>query len=169
MADKNSVMDLLTDEIKDLYSAEKQLTKAIPKMAKGSNDLALKEAFSAHLKETEEQVARLEKVAEILEIKPNGKKCVGMEGCISEGAEALEEKGDDQILDLGIIGAGTRVEHYEMAGYMTAIGLAQRMGKNDVVALLKESLAEEQAADQKLRSIAATLLKGAPAQQTANA
>ncbi len=169
MAEKNSVMDLLTDEIKDLYSAEKQLTKAIPKMAKGSHDPALKEAFSAHLKETEAQVARLEQVAEILEIKPTGKKCVGMEGCVSEGADALAEEGEENILDLGIIGAGTRVEHYEMAAYMTAVSLAQGIGKTDVVALLKESLAEEQAADKKLRSIAAVLLKGAPAQEAAQA
>ncbi len=167
MAEKNSVMDLLADEIKDLYSAEKQLTKAIPKMVKGSNDATLKDAFTAHLKETEEQVARLEKVAEILDIKPTGKKCVGMEGCISEGAEALEEEGEESVLDLGIIGAGTRVEHYEMAGYMTAISLAQKLGKNDAVTLLKASLAEEQAADAKLRSIASNLLKGAPAQKAA--
>jgi ferritin-like metal-binding protein YciE len=161
VADKNSVMDLLTDEIKDLYSAEKQLTKAIPKMARGSSDPGLKEALTAHLKETMEQVARLEEVAQILEMKPTGKKCVGMEGCIKEGAEALEEDGAPVILDLGIIGAGTRVEHYEMAGYMTAISLAQRLGKGDVVTLLKASLAEEQAADQKLRAIGAGLLKSA--------
>jgi ferritin-like metal-binding protein YciE len=92
VADKNSVMDLLTDEIKDLYSAEKQLTKAIPKMAKGSTDPGLKGALTAHLKETQGQVARLEEVSKILEIKPTGKKCVGMEGCIKEGAEALEEE-----------------------------------------------------------------------------
>ena len=161
MAEKNSVMDLLSDEIKDLYSAEKQLTKAIPKMAKGSNAAILKEAFSGHLKETEEQVTRLEKVAAILKIKPTGKKCVGIEGCIKEGGEALAEEGEENVLDLGIIGAGTRVEHYEMAGYMTAISLAQWIGRSDVVELLKESLAEEQAADQKLRSIAAGLIKGA--------
>ena len=105
MSDKNTVLDLLTDEIKDLYSAEKQLTKAIPKMAKGSNNPTLKEAFSAHLKETEAQVKRLEQVAEILQIKPTGKKCVGMEGCIGEGAEALEEEGEENVLDLGLIGA----------------------------------------------------------------
>jgi|SRR5665213_3344608 len=169
MSDKNSVMDLLADEIKDLYSAEKQLTKAIPKMAKGSSDTALKEAFTAHLKETEEQVGRLEQVAEMLDIKPTGKKCVGMEGCISEGAEALGEEGEESMLDLGIIGAGTRVEHYEMAGYTTAISLAQKLGKNDAVALLKASLGEEQAAEQKLRSIAATLLKNATAQSAAKA
>jgi ferritin-like metal-binding protein YciE len=164
MADKNTVKDLLADEIKDLYSAEKQLTKAIPKMAKGSTDPTLKEAFTAHLKETQGQVARLEEVAQLLDIKPTGKKCVGMEGCISEGAEALQEEGDDAILDLGLIGAGTRVEHYEMAGYMTAISLAQKLGAKEVVGLLTESLNEEQNAEKKLRQISATLLKGAAAQ-----
>jgi ferritin-like metal-binding protein YciE len=162
MADKNAVQDLLADEIKDLYSAEKQLTKAIPKMAKGSTDASLKAALTAHLKETHEQVTRLEKVAELLGIKPTGKKCVGMEGCIKEGAEALEEEGNDAVLDLGIIGAGGRVEHYEMAGYMTAISLAQRIGADDVIALLNESLAEEEAADKKLRQIGASISKVAP-------
>ena len=164
MADKNSIKDLLTDELKDLYSAEKQLTKAIPKMAKGAKNPALKEAFTAHLKETEEQVSRLEKAAELLEIKPTGKKCVGMEGCIKEGAEALKEEGNDAVLDLGLIGAGGRVEHYEMAGYMTAIGLAQTLGQTEIVSLLKQSLAEEEAADKKLRMIGATLAKIAPAE-----
>jgi len=164
MADKNSVQDLLADEIKDLYSAERQLTKAIPKMAKGSNDASLKQAFKAHLAETEQQVARLEKAAELLGIKPSGKKCVGMEGCISEGAEALGEEGDENALDLGLIGAAGRVEHYEMAGYIMAISLAQRIGASEVVSLLKESLTEEEAADKKLRQIGATLLKSAPAE-----
>lgn len=167
MADKKTIEDLLTDEIKDLYSAEKQLTKAIPKMAKGSKDESLQVAFSAHLKETHDQVSRLEQVAEMLGISPSGKKCVGMEGCIKEGAEALEEEGNETVLDLGLIGAGTRVEHYEMAGYMTAISLAQRIGNSDVVALLKESLAEEQAADEKLRKIGAGLLKSAPSHELA--
>jgi ferritin-like metal-binding protein YciE len=159
MADKKTIKDLLEDEIKDLYSAEKQLTKAIPKMAKGSNDATLKEAFTAHFKETQGQVARLEQVSQILGIKPTGKKCVGMEGVIMEGAEALEEEGDETVLDLGLIGAGSRVEHYEMAGYLTAISLAQRMGSEEIVALLKQSLVEEQAAEQKLRKIAVGLLK----------
>jgi ferritin-like metal-binding protein YciE len=162
MADKEVLKDLLEDEIKDLYSAEKQLTKAIPKMAKGSNDPALQAAFKGHLKETETQVQRLEEIAGILEIKPSGKKCVGMEGCIKEGAEALSENGDETVLDLGIIGAGSRVEHYEMAGYLTAISLAQQIGEKEVVSLLKASLAEEQGAENKLRKIAATLLSGAP-------
>ena len=117
MAEKNSVMDLLTDEIKDLYSAEKQLTKAIPKMAKGSNDPALKQAFSGHLKETEAQVVRLEKVAAILDIKPIGKKCAGMEGCINEGGEALAETGEEGVRDLGLSGAGRGVEHSQVAGF----------------------------------------------------
>jgi ferritin-like metal-binding protein YciE len=161
MSDKNTVKDLLEDEIKDLYSAEKQLTKAIPKMAKGSSDPALQTALRDHLKETEGQVTRLEEVASLLEIKPGGKKCVGMEGLIQEGAEALEEEGDETILDLGIIGAGSRVEHYEMAGYLTAIDLAARMKASNVVSLLKLSLAEEEAAEQKLRKIGAGLIRNA--------
>jgi ferritin-like metal-binding protein YciE len=165
MADKNTIQDLLGDEIKDLYSAEKQLTKAIPKMAKGSTDNALKAALTAHLQETQDQVSRLEKVGELLAIKVTGKKCVGMEGCIQEGAEALEEKGDDAVLDLGIIGAGSRVEHYEIAGYLTAISLATRLGATEVVGLLRESLAEEEAAEKKLRQIASGLLKSAPAEK----
>jgi len=166
MPNKNTVSDLIADEIKDLYSAEKQLTKAIPKMAKGSNDSSLREAFSAHLTETQAQVTRLEEVGKLLGIKVTGKKCVGMEGCIQEGAEALEEEGDDTILDLGLIGAGTRVEHYEMAGYLTAISLAKRMGAADVVNLLQQSLAEEQAADKKLRQIASGLIKSAALKST---
>src|SRR6202161_3501414 len=162
MADKETLKDLLEDEIKDLYSAEKQLTKAIPKMAKGSHDETLSTAFTNHLKETEEQVARLERVGKLLDIKPAGKKCEGMEGVIKEGAEALEEEGDEAVLDLGIIGAGSRVEHYEMAGYLTAISLAEQMGEGKVVGLLKKSLAEEQGAEDKLRKIAAKLLGSAP-------
>jgi ferritin-like metal-binding protein YciE len=162
MADKEVLKDLLEDEIKDLYSAEKQLTKAIPKMAKGSNDPALEDAFKGHLKETEAQVQRLEQMAGILQIKPSGKKCVGMEGCIKEGAEALGDEGNETVLDLGIIGAGSRVEHYEMAGYLTAISLAEQIGEKEVVSLLKESLAEEQGAEEKLRKIATNLLSGAP-------
>lgn len=138
MADKETLKDLLEDEIKDLYSAEKQLTKAIPKMAKGSNDPALQAAFQGHLKETEAQVKRLEEIPSILEFKPTGKKCVGMEGCIKEGAEVLSEEGDDTVLDLGIIGAGSRVEHYEMAGYLTAISLAEQIGETKAAGLFVE-------------------------------
>lgn len=167
MSEKNTIQDLLADEIKDLYSAEKQLTKAIPKMAKGSDDPALKEAFSAHLKETEGQVTRLEEVGQLLGIKVSGKKCVGMEGCIKEGAEALQEEGESAVTDLGLIGAGTRVEHYEMAGYTMAIALAKRIGAAEVVTLLQQSLTEEEAAEQKLRRIASSLLKASPIEEHA--
>jgi len=161
MADKNTIRDLLTDELKDLYSAEKQLTKALPKMAKGSNDAALKDALKGHLAETEGQVARLEQIGQLLDIKLTGKKCAGMEGVISEVAEVLGEKGDDAILDLAIIGAGSRVEHYEMAGYLTAISLSERLGIKEVVGLLRQTLAEEEGAEKKLRQISAGLLKQA--------
>lgn len=166
MADKKTIKDLLADEIKDLYSAERQLTKAIPKMAKGANDAALKEAFTSHLLETQGQVKRLQEIADLLEIKPGGKKCVGMEGVIREGAEALEEEGDEKVLDLGLIGAGSRVEHYEMAGYLTAIGLAKRMGQSEVANLLQQSLAEELGAEKKLRTIASGLMKRAPVESS---
>src|SRR5580658_9231691 len=158
----STIKDLLEDEIQDLYSAEKQLTKAIPKMAKGSNNAELAKAFENHLKETEGQITRLEKVAKLLDTTPTGKKCAGMEGVIKEGGEALEEEGDENVLDLGIIGAGSRVEHYEMAGYMTAILLAKHLGENEAVTLLNESLQEEQAAENKLRTIAQTIVKSAP-------
>ena len=162
MSELITVKDLLESEIKDLYSAEKQLTKAIPKMAKGSNNKELAAAFEAHLKETEGQITRLEEVAKLLDTTPTGKKCKGMEGVIEEGAEALEEDGDENVLDLGVIGAGSRVEHYEMAGYTTAINLAKQLGNNELVSLLSQNLSEEEAADAKLRKIGQQLLKQAP-------
>jgi ferritin-like metal-binding protein YciE len=165
MSELRTIKDLLEDEIKDLYSAEKQLTKAIPKMAKGSNNEELSAAFQAHLKETEGQIQRLEQVAKLLDTTPTGKKCKGMEGVIEEGAEALEEDGDEHVLDLGIIGAGSRVEHYEMAGYTTAINLAKQLGNDEVVELLTQNLEEEQAADEKLRTIGQQILQEAPAEE----
>jgi ferritin-like metal-binding protein YciE len=162
MSELTTIKDLLEEEIKDLYSAEKQLTKAIPKMAKGSNNEELASAFEAHLKETENQVKRLERVAVLLGTEPTGKKCKGMEGVIEEGSEALDEDGDENVLDLGIIGAGSRVEHYEIAGYTTAISLATQLNENEAAGLLKESLKEEQAAENKLRTIAQTIIKSAP-------
>jgi ferritin-like metal-binding protein YciE len=165
MSELATIKDLLEDEIKDLYSAEKQLTKAIPKMAKGSNNEELSAAFQAHLKETEGQITRLEQVAKLLETTPTGKKCKGMEGVIAEGAEALEEDGDEHVLDLGIIGAGSRVEHYEIAGYTTAINLAKQLGEDEIVELLTQNLEEEQAADEKLRTIGEQILGEAPTEE----
>ena len=110
-------------------------------------------------------IDRLEQAAELLDIKVTGKKCKGMEGVIAEGAEALDEEGDEHILDLGIIGAGSRVEHYEMAGYTTAINLAKKLGNEEVVDLLTQNLEEEQAADEKLRTIGDQILEQAPTEQ----
>jgi ferritin-like metal-binding protein YciE len=164
MAVTKTVKDLLIEEIKDLYSAEKQLTKALPKMARAANETSLKTAFVSHLHETQEQVMRLEQIGRLLGIKVTGKKCIGMEGVIQEGSETLQKEGNENILDLGLIGAGSRVEHYEMAAYTTAISLAQRIGAGEVVDLLNESLGEEEAADKTLRQIASELTGKAPAE-----
>src|ERR1700722_15348636 len=165
MSELSTIKDLLEEEIQDLYSAEKQLTKAIPKMAKGSNNEELSAAFEAHLKETEGKIDRLEQVAKLLGTTTSGKKCKGMEGVIAEGAEALEEEGDENVLDLGIIGAGSRVEHYEIAGYTTAINLAKQLGNDEVAELLSANLEEEEAADEKLRTIGSKILKQAPTKE----
>lgn len=162
MADKNTIKDLLAEEIKNLYSAEKQLIKAIPKMARCASDPALREAFTNHLAETRQQVKRIEQVAEILGVRAPGKKCVGIEGCIKEGGDALQQDGEADVLDLGLISAGSRVEHYEIAGYLTAISLARQVGADEAVKLLNESLQEEQNAERTLRKIAAGLLESAP-------
>lgn len=154
----NTVRDLLADELKDLYSAEKQLTKAIPKMAKGASNPELKQALEKHLVETQGQVARLETIAEMMEVRPVGKKCKGMEGVIEEGSEMLEAEGGQDVLDLALIGAANRVEHYEISGYMSAIILAQQLGQQEVVRLLTESLSEEQHTEELLRQMAAQVL-----------
>ena len=161
MSQLSTLNDLLIDELKDLYSAEKQLLKAIPKMQKGSNMPELAEAFATHLKETEGQVERLDQIGEMLDVRLGGKKCKGMEGVIEEGAEVLEDKGEESICDLAITGAACRVEHYEMAGYQSAISLAQQLGHTDAVRLLQETLAQEQAADKKMRELASRLIKSA--------
>lgn len=153
--------DLLTAEIKDLYSAEKQLTKALPKMVRAAKDKDLKAGFTAHLEETKKQVARLEEIGTLLEIKPSGKLCKGMEGVIAEGAEALAEDGPSAVFDLGLIAAASRVEHYEISGYMTAISLAEQLSHEGVVNLLNASLAEEEACENSLREKASALMSEA--------
>jgi len=158
MASMKSAHDLLTAEIKDLYSAEKQLTKAIPKMAAGARNADLKAGLKAHLEETRQQVTRLETIAGILDTKASGKVCKGMEGVIMEGAEALSEDAPPAVYDLGIIGAARRVEHYEIAGYMTAIALAEGLELTEVVTLLNESLSEEKGAEESLKSLMPDLI-----------
>jgi ferritin-like metal-binding protein YciE len=154
MATMESMQDLLVDELKDIYSAEKQLVEALPKMAKGATSPALERALNEHLAETEGQVTRLERIFEAMGKRAAGKRCKGMEGLIEEGAEILEHEGDGSVLDAGIIGAAQKVEHYEISAYGTAITHAELLGQNDIVSLLKESLEEEKAADKTLTMIA---------------
>lgn len=150
----NSLKDLFIHEIKDLYSAETQLTDALPKMAEKATDDKLKNAFQSHLEETKKQKERLEKISQMLDIDIKGETCQAMEGLIREGKEALEMKGDDEVRDAALIGAAQRVEHYEMAGYGTARNYAKRLGFGDAASLLEETLNEEKSADSKLNDIA---------------
>jgi len=145
---------LMEDEIKDLYSAENQLLKALPKLAKKAEDPKLKNAFTSHLAETEGHVARLQTIGEELGIKLGGKKCKAMEGLIEEGKEVLEEDGQSAIIDAALIGAAQRVEHYEMAAYGTVRAMAQELGHSNIAKLLQSTLNEEAAADKKLTGIA---------------
>ncbi len=150
----DTLHDLFVDELKDLYSAETQLTKALPKMAEGANSEELVHAFESHLNETKEHVQRLEDIFSELQASPRGKKCVGMEGLIEEGKEVLKEKGQDWVLDAALIGAAQRVEHYEMAAYGTAREHAEKLGLYKAARLLQTTLDEEGAADKKLTAIA---------------
>jgi ferritin-like metal-binding protein YciE len=146
--------DLLTDELKDLYSAENQLVKALPKMAKAVDSQDLRSAFEDHLKQTQKHVERLERICEKLDINPKGKKCMGMEGLLAEGNEILKGQGEPEALEAGIIGAAQRVEHYEIAAYGTARAHALQLGYVEAVNLLGKTLAEEKQADEKLTKIA---------------
>jgi ferritin-like metal-binding protein YciE len=149
----DSLADLLQDELKDLYSAEKQLVQALPKMAKKASSEALKKAFSDHLAQTKGHVERLDKVAKLLQIKLGGKKCKAMEGLVEEGKEVIEEDGDDSVIDAALIGAAQRVEHYEIAAYGTARALAEAIGESEVVELLQPTLDEEGETDKRLTEI----------------
>jgi ferritin-like metal-binding protein YciE len=150
----DSLTDLMADELKDLFSAEHQLIKALPKMAKKASSKTLKDAFTSHLKETEGHARRLEAIGDSLGLKLGGKKCKAMEGLIKEGGEVLEEKGDPSIIDAALIGAAQRVEHYEMAAYGATRAMAETLGHSQIVELLQQTLDEEGAADKKLTRIA---------------
>jgi ferritin-like metal-binding protein YciE len=149
-----TLSDLLVHELKDLYSAEKQLTKALPKMAKAASNEDLKRALEEHLEETKGHVERLEEVLGQLEAANRGTKCKAMEGLIEEGKTILEEDMEDDVRDAAIIAAAQRVEHYEIAGYGCARTFAQHLGHDDAAKLLQETLDEEKAADEKLTEIA---------------
>lgn len=146
--------EMMMDEIRDLYHAEKQLTKALPKMAKAATNDDLREAIEAHLEETQEQVVRLEEVFEALGEKVKAKPCHGMAGIIEEGKETMEEDADGAVMDAALIAAAQRVEHYEIGAYGTCIEWARLMGHSEVVALLEQTLEEEKAADKKLTMLA---------------
>lgn len=149
-----TMQDLMLDELRDLYNAEQQLTKALPKMVEKSSSMTLRQAFQNHLQETEGHVTRLEQIFESLDEKATGKKCKGMEGLIDEGDDMLSETGSDAVRDAGIIAAAQRVEHYEIAAYGCAINFAQLLGRQDIASLLQQTLSEEKAADEKLSRIA---------------
>jgi ferritin-like metal-binding protein YciE len=154
----DSLKKLYIEELRDLYSAENQLLKALPKMAKAASAPKLQKAFQSHLEETKNQVTRLETIFEKLEKSPRGKTCKAMEGLIKEGEELLKEDAEPQILDAALIAAAQRVEHYEIAGYGTVRTYAKLL--NDIAAarLLQETLDEEGGADEKLTQLAESLI-----------
>jgi len=158
MADEtNPVRELLEDQLKDLYSAENQIIKALPKMAKNATNEQLRVAFERHLEETRNHAARLEQIAEQMSFSLRGKKCKGMEGLLEEGKEAMGEFEDD-VLDAAMIGAAQKVEHYEIAGYGTARTHAQLLGLTKVAKLLQQTLDEEAATDKKLTQLAESVV-----------
>ena len=148
-----TLQELLVDELKDLYSAEKQIVKALPKLAKAASTTELHDALMSHLEETKGQVERLEKIAELVGKKLTGKTCVGMKGVLEEGSEVLDETEEGTVRDAALIAASQRVEHYEIAGYGSARDFANTLDLSEVAALLEETLEEEKEADKKLTSI----------------
>lgn len=146
--------DLYVSELKDLYSAEQQILKALPKMIKAANHRELKKAFTVHERQTKQHVKRLERICKALGEKPTGKKCVGMEGVLKEGAELISEKPDPEVLDAGLIAAAQHVEHYEMAGYGTVRTWARLLGYEDHESLLQQTLDEEEDTDKLLTELA---------------
>ena len=154
-----ALSEVLVDELRDMYSAENQLVKALPKLAEGANSKELKSLFTLHLDETKGQVDRLTQVFEILGEKPTGEHCNGMEGVIEEGADALEKDEEGASFDSGLVGAALRTEHYEIAGYTACIAMAKVLGLSDVAGLLTENLNEEVTAAKKILEAAQSILK----------
>ena len=154
MADTGTLHDAFIDELRDTYDAERQLTKALPKLAKAATSPQLREAFETHLEETQGQIERLEQVFETLDEKVRGKHCDGIAGIIEEGKSIMEEDFDEATMDACLIAAGQRAEHYEMAAYGTLVAWARAMGHNGAADLLQETLDEEKAADEKLSALA---------------
>ncbi|HEV7703111.1 MAG TPA: ferritin-like domain-containing protein [Gemmatimonadaceae bacterium] len=149
-----SLKELYVDELKDLWSAETQITKALPKMIKAATHPKLKKAFNTHLKQTERHIKRLERIFKELDESPRGKKCVGMEGLLKEGSELIKEKPEAEVLDAGLIAAAQHVEHYEMAGYGCVRTWARQLGEERHAELLQETLDEEELTDKLLTDLA---------------
>jgi ferritin-like metal-binding protein YciE len=149
-----NLQELFEHQLKDLYSAESQLLKFLPRMAKNATDSKLKEAFESHLKETEEQRSRLEDICKKLDIKPGGEKCKAMEGLIKEAEGFVEEAESDEVMDAGLIAEAQRVEHYEISGYGTAVRYAKELGHKDIAKMLQSTLDEEYNANEKLGKLA---------------
>jgi len=153
----SSLEDLLVEELKDLYSAENQLLKAIPKMAKAATSKTLKSGFEKHLKQTEGHVERLEQVCELFDVSPKGKKCKAMEGLIEEGADVIKEDAEPEVKDAALIAAAQRVEHYEIAGYGCVRTYAKLLGNDKAARLLQQTLDEEGDTDKALTKLAETI------------
>ncbi len=152
----DTLQDLYVEGLKDLYSAERQLVKALPKLVKSAKHSQLKKAFQTHLRQTEQHAKRLERICKELGVSPRGKKCVGMEGLIKEGKELIQERPDPDVLDAGLISAAQHVEHYEMAGYGTVRTYARQLGFDAQADLLQTTLDEEGETDHLLTQIAET-------------
>ena len=150
----DTLQDLFEDQLKDVYNAEKQLVRALPRLAKKATDPALKKAFEDHLQQTKGHITRLEQVFGMLDVATRGKKCKAMEGLIEEGKEVLEEDGDESVIDAALIASAQRVEHYEMAAYGCLRVYADLLGHAPAAKLLQQTLAEEEKADQLLTQIA---------------
>ncbi len=163
-----SLQDVFIEELRDLYSAENQLVKALPKVAKAASDSELKDSIKTHLEQTKNQVERLKQVFGILGKKPTGQHCNGMEGVIAEGKEAIESDEEGSVKDVQLIGASLRVEHYEIAGYTAAIAIAKTLGQKEIAGLLTETLQEEQATAKQLLAQSKPLLKDAGSEDDAD-
>ena len=157
----NTLQDLYVHLLKDLYSAENQLTKALPKLAAASHSPDLKQAFETHLRETENQVTRLDTIADKLGVSLGGYTCTGMKGSISEGSEWIGEDATSAVKDAGLIMEAQHAEHYEMAGYGSAVAYAELLEDQEAVTLLKQSLAEEKGANEKLNDLSHSINKAA--------
>lgn len=149
-----TLQDLYVEELRDLYDAENQLLKALPKMAKAASSPELKSAFEEHLQITESQVNRLEQIFDKLGERPKGKKCPGMKGLIEEGKDLMSEDAEEDVMDAGLIAAAQKVEHYEIAGYGCVRTYAEQLGHTEEAELLRQTLEEEKEADHKLTELA---------------